>query len=83
MLEKQNGCCAICLKPETMVRKGKVVALSVDHNRACCPTEKSCGKCIRGLLCYACNTGIARFNDDVSTLKKAIKYINNSLKGDK
>jgi hypothetical protein len=83
MLSTQNGVCAICGQPETMMRRGQVVALSVDHDRTCCPTERSCGSCIRGLLCYSCNTGIARFNDNPAILQKAIQYIQKSLKGEK
>lgn len=83
MFVLQNGVCAICSNPETMIRKGKTVSLSVDHDRSCCSGDRSCGQCIRGLLCYACNTGISRFNDDVKKLEKAIQYINKSLKGEK
>jgi hypothetical protein len=28
----------------------------VDHDHACCQKKnRSCGKCIRGLLCHTCN----------------------------
>lgn len=27
----------------------------VDHDHACCPTEKCCGRCTRGFLCHRCN----------------------------
>lgn len=29
--------------------------LKVDHDHACCPTQRSCGRCIRGYLCHPCN----------------------------
>lgn len=29
--------------------------LVVDHNHNCCPGKTSCGECIRGVLCGACN----------------------------
>jgi hypothetical protein len=48
----------------------------VDHDHACCPAPppkfplKSCGKCIRGLLCFRCNTALGYFEQyrDVATL---------------
>lgn len=49
----------------------------VDHDHACCPGKITCGKCIRGLLCNNCNTGISRLDDSVEKLKKAIIYIEN------
>ena len=67
MLEIQNGVCALCGLEETSKQRGKIVNLSVDH----CHTS---GK-IRALLCRNCNTGLGNFNDDISKLEKAIKYL--------
>lgn len=51
ILESQGGVCYLCkLLPDM----GKT-NLAVDHNHNCCPGKKSCGKCIRGLLCNSCN----------------------------
>lgn len=57
MLEKQGGVCAICEK------SSEDRMLSVDHDHACCPGPRSCGRCVRGLLCITCNTTIARLED--------------------
>lgn len=72
-LKLQNGVCAIC--EETCTRFDY---LSVDHDHKCCPGTKSCGKCIRGLLCNSCNNGLARFKDEPQRLKKAAAYIRGS-----
>lgn len=68
MLEAQGGVCAICAN--TAARD-----LHVDHDHSCCPGQHSCGKCVRGLLCARCNPALGAFNDDRSTLAKAIAYL--------
>lgn len=75
MLAEQNGCCAICHKPETTTRRGKLRTLGVDHDHSCCPGSRSCGKCIRGLLCSRCNGGLGCFGDDPSLLTTALEYL--------
>jgi hypothetical protein len=48
----------------------------VDHDHACCPARNvSCGRCVRGLLCTGCNTGIGSFADDPARLEAAIRYL--------
>ena len=64
---KQNGKCAICSK--TLVRP------SLDHNHACCPGKKACGRCNRGILCQGCNTILGLAQDSVEVLSNAIQYL--------
>lgn len=51
-MAEQGGHCALC--PQTIVKGRKF--LFVDHNHGCCAGKNTCGKCIRGILCYRCNT---------------------------
>ena len=51
LLAKQSGVCAMVL----CGRPAKVI----DHDHVCCPGKKTCGKCIRGLLCVTCNSWLA------------------------
>ena len=65
----QNGVCKICGEPQ----EGK--KLAVDHDHSCCPGNRSCGECVRGLLCQRCNTGLGKFRDDERILNNAIEYL--------
>lgn len=47
----------------------------IDHDHACCPGQRSCGKCVRGVLCYNCNFMIGSARDDTSVLSAAIEYL--------
>lgn len=69
LLAQQGGGCAICGSPP--LEK----ALAVDHDRSCCPGERSCGECIRGILCQNCNIGISMFKDDPDIMLAAIGYL--------
>lgn len=58
MLEAQGRACAMCFAPF-----GEGDRICADHDHACCPKQvkaraKTCGKCIRGLLCFRCNTAL-------------------------
>lgn len=67
MHDRQDGKCAICNRPETQMRSGKVKALAVDHNHKT--------GAIRGLLCSDCNTGIGKLKDDPVVIRKAAEYL--------
>ena len=67
MHESQNGCCAICKKPETVKKLGRLMKLSVDHDHE---TNQ-----IRGLLCCTCNRGLGMFKDSAETLLSAVHYL--------
>lgn len=67
MLLEQAGRCAVCRTPMS--------APGVDHDHACCPGKRSCGKCVRGLLCERCNTLLGYADDRVETLEAAVGYL--------
>jgi hypothetical protein len=68
-LKNQNGLCAVCKKIDPSRD------LSVDHDHSCCIGAKSCGKCIRGLLCSNCNMALGAVSDNAETLKCLIEYL--------
>jgi hypothetical protein len=70
MLESQAGVCAICGGTNT---NGK--ALSVDHDHQCCDGDRSCGACIRGLICQPCNAALGFMHDDPARLRAAANYV--------
>jgi hypothetical protein len=70
MSEEQGGVCAIC---GGVNANGK--ALSVDHDHACCAGDRSCGVCVRGLLCQPCNFATGLMRDDPDRLRAAAVYI--------
>lgn len=77
MLKKQNYACAVCGKKETNkpTRGVGEPVLAIDHDHSCCPGRKSCGKCVRGLLCSSCNHGLGNFSDDPDLLFAAHRYL--------
>lgn len=72
ILESQGNVCAICRSSENPNKEW----FCVDHDHTCCPTQmRSCGNCIRGLLCNNCNTGLGYFADNPEALRNAIEYL--------
>ena len=72
LFQKQNGLCAICFKPELSPKNSY---MAVDHDHSCCSGQKSCGKCVRKLLCNFCNRALGLFCDDISIVEKALIYL--------
>ncbi len=68
MWTEQGEVCAIC--------KGKPGRRpDVDHDHNCCPGAGSCGDCVRGLLCFNCNSAIGKFKDNLDTIRSAVTYL--------
>lgn len=68
LLKEQGGVCAICKNPERVLdNRGRKRRLAVDHDHDTFV--------VRGLLCYACNTGIGALKESVLVLESAIEYL--------
>lgn len=67
MLERQGGLCAI----PTCNR----AARHVDHDHSCCPGVRSCGKCVRGILCGGCNRMLRMAAEDPRRLRAAASWL--------
>lgn len=67
MLEQQDGVCAVCERGETMLQKGRVQSLSVDH-------DHETGR-VRGLLCHACNVALGMLREDPALMMRLALYI--------
>ena len=57
LLEHQDRACAMCHQPFGDTDP------QVDHDHSCCEkqvkaTAKTCGECVRGLLCFRCNPAL-------------------------
>lgn len=70
-LKQQNGKCAAC-------GTDSPAKWNVDHDHACCSGAKSCGNCIRGILCSHCNSALGMVKDNPDTLQKLISYLASS-----
>ncbi len=72
---QQKGLCAVC--GVAMLPRGKhPESVNIDHDHSCCPTlAKSCGKCVRGLVCHRCNLLLGQARDDRRVLEGALKYL--------
>ncbi|MFI5862908.1 endonuclease domain-containing protein [Streptomyces sp. NPDC051546] len=62
----EQGECEVC---------GTVSDLNIDHDHGCCPGERSCGECVRGVLCGRCNRAIGLLRDDPDRLESAARYL--------
>lgn len=76
MLSRQGGVCLVCESSEG--------PWHVDHDHACCSDNKgrTCGKCIRGILCAKCNKALGLLKDDPRIMRKAAEYVESSRKID-
>ncbi len=69
LLRQQNNKCGVCSREFT-----ETLVYNIDHDHSCCPGTKTCGECIRGLVCTRCNIGLG-FIEDQALLTGAIAYL--------
>lgn len=67
MVQKQNGVCVVCERPEKVRWKGRLTKLAVDH-------DHKTGK-VRGLLCQRCNRALGLLDEDRHSVKRLFAYI--------
>lgn len=71
LFASQGNLCAICRGGDPGTN-----FWAVDHDHACCPgSNKTCGKCIRGILCFRCNHALGSARDSVEILSTMITYL--------
>ena len=73
-LVAQEGSC-VCGMVFDVYGGGNGSSYCIDHDHSCCPGEKSCGDCIRGLLCSACNLVLGHADDRPDVLHGLIGYL--------
>ncbi|MFJ2167645.1 endonuclease domain-containing protein [Streptomyces griseofuscus] len=81
LLEFQGGRCAICrIEGQSKTYED----WHVDHDHSCCPyigtgRGRSCGRCIRGLLCPPCNTRGLSWYERIPAHMQTINEVNSYL----
>jgi hypothetical protein len=68
-----NGCELCGDKPEA--------SLHVDHDHKCCNGVKSCGACVRGIICNRCNKAVDKYETglmraDYPDMERIKEYVN-------
>ena len=56
LFDSQGRRCAICRTDDPGNHKGS--GWVVDHDHRCCPRSKTCGRCVRAILCNVCNVTV-------------------------
>lgn len=76
LFTSQGNRCAICRSDDPGTN-----FWAVDHDHACCPgSDKTCGECIRGILCVRCNHALGHARDSVEILSSMITYLGDYAK---
>lgn len=81
MWERQHGQCRFthCRRELQWGEKG---GYAVDHDHDCCPGYKSCGQCVRGLVCKYCNSAIGYLQDNPDLMREIADYVEGDWRWD-
>lgn len=63
--KEQDGRCYLCGRP-----LGPELMAVIEHDHRCCPPNRSCPDCRRGLACSPCNQIIGFAHDDADLLER-------------
>lgn len=67
MVSSQGGVCPCCGDPSPSV---------VDHDHSCCDDKyRTCGSCVRGVLCNGCNVALGAAKDNPDILDALAAYL--------
>lgn len=47
----------------------------VDHDHSCCSGDRTCGSCVRGILCPGCNVALGMVGDSIERLLALAGYL--------
>jgi hypothetical protein len=65
MWASQGGCCYLCSYP----LPDDPAKVAIDHDHRCCPMNRSCRRCRRGMAHKLCNVIIGAAGDDPALLR--------------
>ncbi len=59
ILENQGYACGMCREPFDAEQLDGEQPIHIDNDHGCCGDKnRSCGRCVRGLLCHGCNVSL-------------------------
>jgi hypothetical protein len=70
LLDLYDGKCHSCKVRE---------ASNIDHDHGCCNKSRSCGKCVRGVLCNQCNTALGLLYDSKEHILNLLSYVEKNI----